>query len=70
MKTEAIEAVYEHGSFHPVAPADVELTEGQKVRLVVQPIEEPGDVLALAARVYEGLTNEQINAIEQHMARR
>lgn len=70
MKTETIEAVYEHGSFRPVAPADVELAEGQKVRLVVQPIEEPGDVLALAARVYEGLTDEQIDAIEQHMARR
>ena len=70
MKTETIEAVYEHGSFRLVAPTDVELTEGQKVRLVVQPIEEPGDVLALAARVYEGLTDEQIDAIEQHTARR
>jgi predicted DNA-binding antitoxin AbrB/MazE fold protein len=70
MKTETIEAVYEHGSFRPVAPADLELAEGQKVRLVVEPIEEPGDVLALAARVYEGLTDEQIDVIEQHMARR
>ena len=70
MSTETIEAVYEHGSFRPVAPADVDLAEGQKVRLEVQPIEEPGDVLALAARVYEGLTDGQIDAIEQHMARR
>jgi predicted DNA-binding antitoxin AbrB/MazE fold protein len=70
MKTETIEAVYEHGSFRPVAPADLELEEGQKVRLVVEPIEKPDDRLALAARVYEGLTDEQTDSIEQHMARR
>lgn len=70
MKTEAIEAVYEHGSFRPVVPADLELAEGQKVRLVVEPIEDPDEVLALARRVYEGLTDEQIDSLEQHTARR
>lgn len=70
MKTETIEAVYERGSFRAVAPADLELAEGQKVRLVVQPLEEPGDMLALAARVYEGLTDEHIDSFERHMARR
>jgi predicted DNA-binding antitoxin AbrB/MazE fold protein len=69
MKTEAIEAVYEHGSFRPVAPADLELAEGQKVRLVVEPIEDPDEVLALARRVYERLTDEQIDSIERHMTR-
>ena len=38
MKTEAIEALYEHGGFRFVAPANLELSEGQKVRLVVEPI--------------------------------
>ncbi|OHB74633.1 MAG: hypothetical protein A2Z25_10340 [Planctomycetes bacterium RBG_16_55_9] len=52
MKTETIEAVYEGGGFRLVAPADLELAEGQKVRLVVELIEEPDDVLALASRVY------------------
>ncbi len=70
MKTETIEAVYEGGGFRLVAPADLELAEGQKVRLVVEPIEKPDDVLALAARVYEGLSDEQIDAIEEHLARR
>ncbi len=70
MKTETIEAVYEGGSFRLVTPADLELAEGQKVRLVIEPIEKPDDVLALATRVYEGLTDEQIDAIEEHMARR
>ena len=69
MKTEPIEAVYEHGGLCLVAPADLELAEGQKVCLV-QSIEEADDMLALAARVYEGLTNDQIASIEQYMARR
>jgi predicted DNA-binding antitoxin AbrB/MazE fold protein len=71
MATETIEAVYEHGNFRPIAlPQDMNLTEGQKVRLVVEPIEKPDDILALAAQVYEGLTDEQINSIEQHSRRR
>lgn len=70
MRTEAVEAVYEHGSFRLVAPADLELAEGQKVRLLVEPIEDPDELLALARRVYEGLTDEQIDSIERHMARR
>jgi len=70
MKTETIEAVYEHGGFRVIAPTDLELAEGQKVRLVVEPIEDPDEVLALARRVYEGLSDEQIDALEQHMARR
>ena len=70
MKTETIEAVYEHGGFRVIAPADIELAEGQKVRLTVEPIEEPDDVLALARRVYDGLTDEQIDSLEQHTGRR
>jgi predicted DNA-binding antitoxin AbrB/MazE fold protein len=70
MTTESIEAVYEHGTFRLVAPVDLKLVEGQKVRLVVEPIEKPDDVLALAARVYEGLTDDQIDSIEQVIRRR
>lgn len=59
MTTETVEAVYERGSFRLVAPADLKLSEGQKVRLVVEPIEQPEDILALAAQVYEGLTDDE-----------
>jgi predicted DNA-binding antitoxin AbrB/MazE fold protein len=69
-KPETIEAVYEHGGFRVIAPTDLELPEGQTVRLVIEPIEKADDVLALARRVYEGLTDEQIDSLEQHMARR
>ncbi len=70
MITEEVEAVYEQGIFRIVAPVDLKLEEGQKVRLVVQPIEKPDDILDLAVLVYEGLTDEQINAIEAHSRRR
>ncbi len=70
MATEAIEAVYEHGGFRPIAQADINLAEGQRVLIVVEPIEQPDDILALAAQVYEGFDEEQIDEIEQHALRR
>jgi len=48
----------------------MKLAEGQKVRLLVEPLEQADDILALAVRVYEGLTNEEIDSIEEHTRRR
>ncbi len=70
MTTETVEAVYEQGGFRLVAPVDLKLAEGQKVRLMVEPIEQAGDIIALAARVYDGLTQEEIDSIEEHTRRR
>jgi predicted DNA-binding antitoxin AbrB/MazE fold protein len=70
MATETIEAVYEHGGFRPITPVDIILAEGQKVRLMVEPIEKPDDILALAAQVYEDLSEDQIDSIERHIRRR
>jgi len=70
MTTETVEAVYEHGGFRLVAPVDLKLPEGQKVRLMVEPIEQADDILALAARVYEGLPDDEIDSIEEHTRRR
>ena len=70
MATETIEAVYEHGGFRPIAPVGMDLAEGQKVRLVVEPIDKPDDILALAAQVYEDLSEVQIDNIERHARRR
>lgn len=70
MAAETIEAVYEHGGFRPITPMDINLAEGQKVRLVVEPIEKPDEILALAAQVYDDLSDEEIDFIEQHAQRR
>ena len=67
---ETVEAIYEDGPFRVVKPPSLLLAEGQRVRLVVEPILQPKDILALAARVYEGLTDEEIDLIEQHSRRR
>jgi predicted DNA-binding antitoxin AbrB/MazE fold protein len=70
MTTETIEAIYEHGGFRPISPVDIRFAEGQIVRLVVEPIEKPDDLLALAGQVYEVLSDEQIDSLEQHIRRR
>jgi predicted DNA-binding antitoxin AbrB/MazE fold protein len=63
--TQTLEAIYENGNFRPLkAP---QLAEGQLVQLVIQsqPPATPDDILAIAASVYEGLSESDIQAIEQ-----
>jgi len=62
--TQVCEAVYENGVFRPVADATPNLAEGQHVRLVVE-TNTPEDILNLAARVYEGLSENEISDIEK-----
>ena len=47
------------------------LSEGERVRITVERVEQarPEDILQLAARVYEGLSTEDIDEIDE-MARR
>lgn len=57
------EAVFENGVFRPLtAPSDI--TEGQRVKLTVE-AETPEDVLSLAAKVYDGLSGDEIDEIER-----
>ena len=60
-----VEAVYEDGIFRPVPGQDLGLTEGQTVRIVVEPLERADEILALAAEVYAGLSDEEIEKIEE-----
>lgn len=62
---QTIEAIYENGVFRPLKSP--KLSEGQPVRLTVETNAEliPEDMLKLAARVYEGLSAEQVDEIEQ-----
>ena len=62
--TQTCDAVYENGLFRPLAPTPEGLSEGQRVRLVVE-AKTPDDILALAAKVYEGLSPEDIDEIER-----
>lgn len=62
--TQIYEAIYENGLFRPLASLATELTEGQRVRLVVE-TDPASDILALAAQVYAGLSEKQVDAVEE-----
>jgi predicted DNA-binding antitoxin AbrB/MazE fold protein len=60
----AIDAIYENGTFRPIQNSALNLSNGQQVRITVEDAIEP-EVLRLAAQVYQGLTEEEIEKIEQ-----
>lgn len=61
-----IDAVYERGAFRPLASEGLRLAEGQRVRLIVDvSLSDDEDPLSLAAKVYEGLSDEEIDEIEK-----
>lgn len=63
---QTVEAVFENGSFIIVDPSPLHLSEGQRVKLVVEESKRSAnDILALAAKVYEGLSEDEIDEIEQ-----
>ncbi len=62
--SETVEAIYENGVFKPLRFPNV--SEGQHVRLTVETALEtaPDELLELAAQVYQGLSEKQIQEIE------
>jgi predicted DNA-binding antitoxin AbrB/MazE fold protein len=64
----SVDAVYKDGVFRPVSSP--ELAEGERVRLTVERVAQaqPDDILKLAKQVYEGLSQQDIDEIED-MAR-
>lgn len=63
--TQPIDAVYEHGTFKILNPEDVNLDEGQKVRIIVKRRLTPKEMTELAGSVYDGLPEEEIREIER-----
>jgi predicted DNA-binding antitoxin AbrB/MazE fold protein len=62
---QTLDAIYEDGVFKPTK--HLEIPNGQQVRLEVETLSDASvdDVLLLAAQVYEGLTDQDVNEIEQ-----
>lgn len=60
-----VEAIYENGVFKPTKPLN--FPEGQQVQLEIDDIPEanPDDLLTLAAMVYDGFTDQEIDDIEK-----
>ncbi len=67
MLKQSVDAVFENGVFRPLVKRAIPIGEGQQVRLTVETIESPAEVLELAMQVYEGLTEQQIDELE-HLA--
>lgn len=65
MTTETLEAIFEHGIFRLLQPANLPLRDGQRVRLVVETDVSPDAILALAASVYDGFSPQDITDVEQ-----
>ena len=62
---QTLNAIYEKGVFRPLT--NPEIAEGESVKLIVETASKvnPDEMLKLAAQVYEGLSEEAINEIEQ-----
>jgi predicted DNA-binding antitoxin AbrB/MazE fold protein len=65
MITQTIEAVFEDGVFRPLTPLREVIPKGRPVRLSIESEESPSNILALATQVYEGLSETQIDEIEE-----
>jgi len=62
--THVIDAVYEHGALRPLEAVVPPLAEGQQVRVALE-VESPDDILALAAKVYDGLSEGDVAEVEK-----
>jgi predicted DNA-binding antitoxin AbrB/MazE fold protein len=62
--TQVPEAIYERGTFRPLVGPLPALAEGQRVQIAVD-VAAPESVLALAAEVYAGLSEEEVDEIER-----
>jgi predicted DNA-binding antitoxin AbrB/MazE fold protein len=63
---QTIDAVFENGSFRPLDNHSLPFSQGQRVKLIVETSFDPQeDLIELAAQVYEGLSNKEIDEIEQ-----
>ena len=69
MEIRELDAVYEHGVFRPTDPKQVDLDEGQRVRLIVEPEAPAAAILELAAGVYAELSTQEIAKVEEIMRR-
>ena len=64
----SVDAIFENGAFHPVGDVDIPLLEGTRVRISIESVDRATteeNVLDLAAKVYAGLSEKEIVAIEQ-----
>ncbi len=64
--TQKIEAIYQNGMFKPITPVAAEIMEGETVEIIIEDKKlSPAEMLKLAGKVYEGLSDDDIDEIEK-----
>ena len=64
--TQTIEAIYQNGMFKPLKPISKEISEGETVEIIIKDKRlSPDEMLELAGKIYEGLSNEDIEEVEK-----
>ena len=63
---QTIEAIYQNGMFKPLNPISEEITEGETVEIIIKDKKlSPDEMLKLAGKVYEGLSENEIEEVER-----
>ena len=62
--TRSLDAIYENGIFRPLSAQSIGIADGQRVRISVDDQSEL-EPLQLLARVYEGLSSQEMDEVEQ-----
>jgi predicted DNA-binding antitoxin AbrB/MazE fold protein len=70
METQEPDAVYEQGVFRPTDPKQIELDEGQRVRLIIESEESVEVILDLASDVFAEMSPDDIAEMERIIQRR
>jgi len=61
-----IDAVFDNGTFIPIGDQAITLSQGQRVKLIVETSpERQNEVIELITKVYDGLTDSEIEEIEK-----
>lgn len=62
---ETVNAIYENGLFKPLN--DIHISNGMKVKLIIESDNEDSidDILSIATGVYEGLSDKDIEEVEE-----
>jgi predicted DNA-binding antitoxin AbrB/MazE fold protein len=69
MTVKMLEAIYEKGVFRIKSAEDLSLSEGQEVILTVETV-EMGNPLSLLTHIYDGLSESEIDEIEEAVLER
>lgn len=66
-KRQTLNAVYEHGTLKPLHPEDLDLAEGQQVRIIVEAVQPSNeeDLLEAMFHFIDDLPQEEVREIQK-----